>query len=99
MKPLVILSTCVFSFFLIDLRLFKNAQNSILLDAIPVDESSIDLSQLKVKQKRKIKRYQNRKYKKRKNYRYKKNLRYNSKPKCHRFSNQRSLRMMFRGSP
>ena len=51
MKPLVILSTCVFSFFLIDLRLFKNAQNSILFDAIPVDESLIDLSQLKEKQK------------------------------------------------
>ena len=75
MKPLVILSTCVFSFFLIDLRLFKNAQNSILFDA------------------------RNRKYKKRKNDRYNKNLKYNSKPKCHRFSNQRSLRMMFRGSP
>jgi len=57
---------------------------------------SLELTDRKEKQKRKARKYKNKKYQKRKKYRIKKYSLKGSKAKDHRYSNQKTLRRMFR---
>jgi len=92
MRSLVILFAGLFSFFYIDLRLFRNTRvgnhSSTLI--------STELADRKEKQKRKARKYKNKKYQKRKKYRLKSYSLKGTKAKDHRYSNQKTLRRMFR---
>jgi hypothetical protein len=94
MKSLVIIITGLFSFFLFDtnlarrLRIHENSQQSF----------SREQSDKKEKLKKIQRKYKNPKYKKRKVYPQKRYKYYDVKPKDNRYSNQKTLRRMYRNS-
>lgn len=93
MRTLAILIAGVFSFFLIDLNLFKNTRTGINISNILM---SLDIADHKVRRKRKTRKYKNKKYKRRKLYRVKHLRLRGTCAKDKRYSNQKSLRRMYR---
>ncbi|MBK23090.1 MAG: hypothetical protein CME70_03700 [Halobacteriovorax sp.] len=92
MRSLAILAAGIFSFFYIDLRHLRKSPSVDSTD----EEISFDLTDRKKKLKQKRRKYKNRKFKKRKSYGQKSLYAKNSRPRDSRYSNQKSLRRMFR---
>lgn len=90
MRSLVILLAGLFSFFYIDLSLFRRSTQGFLLGTTV----TIELSESKEKLRRKQRKYKNRKFKKRPLY-LQKHFKFDStKSKDRRSSNQRDIRRM-----
>ena len=92
MKSLVIIVTGLFSFFLFDISLFRRQRREIVVHAT----IEIELSNHKEKLRRTQRKYKNRKYKKRESFPTKRFKYSKTTPKDSRFSNQKSLRRMYR---
>ena len=92
MRSLVILFAGVFSFFYINLRLFRRTSRGDFSPAA----TSIEITDQKEKLKPKKRKYKNKKYKKKKDYQQKSYRLKGSYAKDKRYSNQRLLRRMYR---
>lgn len=92
MRSLVILLAGLFSFFYIDLRLLRKTRVGNNSSTV----ISVELADRKEKLKKKTRKYKNKKYQKKKKYREKSYSLKGAKAKDHRYSNQKTLRRMFR---
>lgn len=90
MRLLVILIAGTFSFFTVDLRLFRKS----CTDVYQEDSISMELLERKEKLKRKQKKYKNNKYKKRRKYQQKHYKLKGTHTKDKRYSNQKDIRRM-----
>lgn len=94
MKKLATLVATIFSFIYIDLNVIRKNRHINYVTT----EISTTLTTKKKRLKQKQKRYNNSKYKQKKKYRQKFCKNYNSESKDHRYSNQRSIRRMYRNT-
>ncbi|MBL7665170.1 MAG: hypothetical protein JNM93_08555 [Bacteriovoracaceae bacterium] len=94
MKHLMSIILMVFSFTLYDINLFRYAR-SYRLSQHAIQWALDDIRQ---KNRRQQKKYKNRKYQKAQNFQLKFYKLRGTRPKSHRYSNQKSLRRMFRNS-
>lgn len=90
MRSLVILFAGVFSFFYIDLKLFRRNQHC----SFDTESISFEIPDRKEKLKQKKRKYKNRKYKKRKFFQQKHYKLRGTNSKDSRYSNQKDIRRM-----
>jgi hypothetical protein len=94
MKSLVIILTGLFSFFLFDPQINRRQRRGVTSTAF----IEVSLFEQKERTKRIQRKYKNKKYKTRKLYPEKRFKYRHTRPKDSRFSNQKSLRRMYRNS-
>lgn len=92
MKKLGLILTSLFYFFLFDLTLFRRHRR----DAAQSISTELEISDQKEKLKKAKRRYQNKKYKRRKFFAPQRFKYIESKPKDARYTNQKTLRRMYR---
>jgi len=92
MKSFALVLTGIFSFIIIDLRLFRGRTKNF----VSQDVASFELSDRKENLKRKQRKYQNKKYKKHQSFKQKVLKWKGTQSKSTRHSNQRALRRMYR---